>query len=146
MKRSKRNHSKLNRSKRNRSKRNRSKRNKTRKYQRGGVGTCGSVFTDRTTLGRFANYWYNKMNKDTWWSQGQDGYYFSNRTNGIECHQSQSHTHIYRIDDLDTNPNGMKKINWATKKDNVQQAKGSDNMNYNDIASWLITKNDSVSV
>lgn len=94
-----------------------------------------------STLERFANYWYNYMKLNVWYSSGQDGYYFSNLT---WFYMSQTHTHIYMIEDLDDDPNGRKRIHYVTKVDNVHREKTSIEMDYLKIAGWLIELNESI--
>ena len=114
-----------------------------KRKQRGG-GICGPSSPQANTLDRFANYWYNTMQRDTWYSQGQEGYYFSNRYGCLNCFQAQTHTHIYAMNDLDNNKNGNKEIGWARKIDNVQFDKGQTTLPYNDIAAWLTTQNEEI--
>jgi len=81
------------------------------------------------------------MGRDAWWSEGQEGYYYSNRIRIANCYMAQTHTHIVTIEDLDRNADGLKEVQWATKRDNVQQARGIDRMRYTDIARWLLARN-----
>ncbi len=78
------------------------------------------------------------MGRDAWWSEGQEGYYYSNRVRIANCYMAQTHTHIVRINDI---ADGLKEVQWATKINNVHQEAGIDTMRYTDIASWLLAKN-----
>lgn len=95
-------------------------------------------------MNRFTKYWCETMGRDAWWSAGQTGYYYSNRRNCPSCFQSQTHTHIYRMENLDGRNNGIKEIHWARKKVDFQYDTGIDRMPYNDIAGWLLHKNDEI--
>jgi len=81
------------------------------------------------------------MGRDAWWSEGQEGYYYSNRIRIANCYMAQTHTHIVTIEDLDRNADGLKEVQWATKRNNVHQEAGIDRMRYTDIARWLLAKN-----
>jgi hypothetical protein len=121
-------------------------RKKTRKQLGGGY--CGPA-NEIGTIHRFTKYWYNTLGRDAFWSQGQNGYYYTNREGCKECYQSPIHTHIVFIEDLDGDTDGLKKITWSTKKANgrggtVQLGSGVDEMMYKSIEAWLIEKNNSV--
>ena len=95
-----------------------------------------------TTLERFANYWYNILGHQCWYSDGQNGYYFTNLKND---YMSTTHTHIYRIDNLDESRDGPKKIHYTTKKNNIHVEKEvTVNLNYLQIGDWLFAKNTSL--
>ena len=94
------------------------------------------------TLERLGNYWYNNLGRQCWYSDGQTGYYFTNLKND---YMSTTHTHIYKIDDLDNTRDGPKQIHYTTKKDNVHvEQQVTVNLNYLQISDWLFAKNTSL--
>ena len=108
--------------------------------QTGGKGTCGfsqQVDGSVSTLDRLAKFWYETKQMDVWWSPGQTGYYFSNRRGCTSCYQAPTHTHIYEIDNLDSDWDGMKNVKWATKRDHEKLEKGTIVIKFRKIAKWL---------
>ena len=95
-----------------------------------------------TTIEMFANYWNNIMKRNVWYSDGQKGYYFSNLNH---YYMSQTHTHIYKIDDIaeEKIPGvGLKQVWYTTKIKNVHVEKEANVvLDYKQIASWLTKKN-----
>ncbi len=58
---------------------------------------------------------------------------------------SKTHTHIYGIEDLDDKKDGLKRVHYSTKADNKHVEKNATiDLYYNDIVSWLTTKNDEI--
>lgn len=94
------------------------------------------------SLDRFANYWNEYLKRNVWYSTGQEGYYFSNLKN---FYMSKTHTHIYKIEDLDDEKNGRKRVHYTTKIKNEHVEKNSTvELEYNDIATWLTRKNEEI--
>jgi hypothetical protein len=116
------------------------------KSQKAGTSYSGYSISNAngvpTTLDRLAMYWYETMGRHVWWSEGQPGYYFSNTTS---YYMDTTHTHIYKIDDLDKKKDGMKRVYYSTKIDNERK---EDRINiimpYNDIVTWLTNKNEEI--
>lgn len=95
-----------------------------------------------STLDRFANYWNEFPRRNIWYSTGQDGYYFSNLKH---FYMSKTHTHIFRIDDLDKEKDGKKRVHYTTKIKNQHVEKNATvELNYKDIATWLTKKNEEI--
>lgn len=95
-----------------------------------------------TTLERFAFYWYTTRGYQCSYSPEQAGYYFTNLRND---YSSTTHTHIFRIEDLDKEKDGLKKIHYSTKKKDVQVEVGKEvTLKYKDIFNWLFSKNQSL--
>lgn len=65
---------------------------KTKKKQIGGASHLGPSNSINYLLDNFANYWWHNAEKIVWWSDGQEGYFFSNLKNN---YMSQTHVHIY---------------------------------------------------
>ena len=119
-----------------------SRKNKRLYNLQGGVSFYGiRSDVEVSTLERFANYWYNYMKRNVWYSSGQDGYYFSNLT---WFYMSQTHTHIYLIEDLDDNPDGRKRVHYVTKVDNVHRDRATVELDYLKIGDWLTELNRSI--
>jgi len=108
----------------------------------GGVsysGTRQGIHKPIPTIERFARYWDVNMHRNVWYSSGQTGYYFSNLTH---YYMSTTHTHIYRIDNVDENQDGRKRVYYSTKINNVQQERNvTVELDYKEIAGWLTRKN-----
>jgi hypothetical protein len=126
--------------------RNRVSRKKNNKYNFLGGSSHHGVriaLGDVSTLDRFANYWNEFLRRNVWYSTGQEGYYFSNLQN---FYMSKTHTHIYRIDDLDEDKKkGKKKVYYTTKIKNQHIEKNATvNLNYLEIATWLTKKNEEI--
>lgn len=121
------------------------RRQRRRRTRKGGAGVCGSR-NAVGTIHRFAKYWYNTMNRDVWYGngEGQSGYYFTNRHGCETCYQDQTHVHIYEIVDNDTTRDGMKLVKWASKRDNKQAGTGETEMLYTNIAGWLDATNNAL--
>lgn len=118
-----------------------------RMSQTGGRGTCGFGKQEDgsiNTLDRLAKFWYETKQMDVWWSPGQTGYYFSNRRGCTNCYQAPTHTHIYEIDDLDSDWDGMKNVKWATKRYNEKFEKGTIVMKFRKIVKWLEDMNNTI--
>lgn len=106
---------------------------------KGGASIYGYIDYPRTTINRFAKYWWEILRMCTWWSSGQDGYYFTNTKHG---YMSPTHTHVYKIEDLDKMRDGMKMVYYSTKKDNKQVSSSSFIAQYRDIADKIIEINE----
>ena len=109
---------------------------KTRKLrkirkQRGGASFHGPAPDDNSTVGIIANYWYNTLKFQCWWSQGQEGYYF---TLDKHAYMSQTHVHVFEITDL---PNGKHVVRYAVKVNNKQISKGGKIIDYNEITDFI---------
>jgi len=55
---------------------------------------------------------------------------------------SPTHTHVYKIEDLDKMRDGMKMVYYSTKKDNKQVSSSSFIAQYRDIADKIIEINE----
>ena len=65
------------------------------------------------TIDYLAHYWWNTLEKSVWWSDGQDGYYFTNLKNEF---MSNTHLHIYKVKG--------NKYYYSMKVDNVSKGTG----------------------
>jgi hypothetical protein len=125
--------------------RNRVSRKKINKYiYLGGTSHHGVRISlgEISTLDRFANYWNEYLRRNVWYSTGQEGYYFSNLKN---FYMSKTHTHIYKIDDLDEEKDGKKRVHYTTKIKNQHVEKNATvELDYKQIATWLTRKNEEI--
>lgn len=87
--------------------------------QFGGGSHVGYSYDDVSPLGIFARYWYGVIRKQCWWSDGQNGYYFTNLRNN---YMSTTHIHIYDIS-LDEEGNSI--ISFTAKFENIRVYHGS---------------------
>lgn len=83
-------------------------RTKSRRYL-GGASHLGTADSGNQLLDDIANEWYYEWGRQCWWSDNQDGYYFSNLENNF---MSPTHTHIY---DAKYTPNGSIEISYSRK-------------------------------
>jgi hypothetical protein len=93
------------------------------------------------TIDRFARYWSENMKMCVWWSEGQDGYYFTNMTH---LYMSRTHTHVYKIEDLDGARDGLKRVYYATKMNNLRGWADTFELPYNEIVAKLMIINTSI--
>jgi hypothetical protein len=93
------------------------------------------------TIDRFARYWFENLGMCVWWSEGQDGYYFTNMTHQ---YMSRTHTHVYKIEDLDGARDGLKRVHYATKINNLRGWIDTFDLPYNEIAAKLMLINTSI--
>lgn len=64
----------------------------------GGSYSFNDLEFNHDSVFSFASYWWHKLGMHSWYSDGQDGYYFNNYESR---YMSRAHTHIYRIDKRD---------------------------------------------
>jgi serine/threonine protein kinase len=118
---------------------------KQKQKQKGGVSFYGYKAAEEgatiPTIDRFARYWFQNMGMCCWWSEGQDGYYFTNMTHQ---YMSRTHTHVYKIEDLDGARDGLKRVHYATKMNNLRGWVDTFEVSYNDITAKLMNINMSI--
>ena len=63
--------------------------------QLGGKSHYGPASLEKyRTIDHLAHHWWYKLEKVVWWSDGQDGYYF---TNLKHKYMSKTHLHIFKV-------------------------------------------------
>jgi hypothetical protein len=95
---------------------------------------CGPPTKIKNLLDAFAKYWWEKLDKDVWHSNGQEGYYFSDRRhNKKPCYMSETHLHIWKMTETGNKIN----VFWAKKINNVHISAGNTTLDKGKVAKWL---------
>ena len=93
-------------------------RTKSKTRYLGGGSYNGPSTSDNPLLDNIANTWYNVHGFQCWWSDNQDGYYFTNAKNN---YMSKTHTHIFKA----SASRNLFVISYARKIENVQICTGT---------------------
>jgi hypothetical protein len=92
-----------------------------RRGQKGGASHYGYTDSGDEILDVIATNWWEHQQRMVWWSDGQDGYYFSSLQNR---YMSPTHTHIYRTELEGEGEDSRIKLYWSRKVEGYTIANG----------------------